>query len=763
MSAPIERQFRDVLAGHGLTPGEIIADGSLHRFQSAGDGKNEHAGWYVLHANGLAAGPFGDWRTGLNEVWYAKPEREQTEAERQECRLRIEQAKAASAKAKGIAQEEARAQCATIWTKAEPVRCDHPYVIKKGIQASDARQLHDKLVVPLCDVNGVLRSLQFISPDGDKRFKSAGRIKGCFCLLGGPPKPGAILLLCEGWATGCSLHEATGYPVACAMNAGNLLAVAKALHQKYPEIEIVIAADDDVHIHGNPGLTKARAAADAVCGKVAVPDFGAPRPDGVSDFNDLHTAAGVAAVRACIAAARAVGVDVDDADGHTGAGDGDPDDEDQTAGETDGQTIARLARLSGLNYDRVRRAEARRLGVQVSTLDRLVRETRAQDAAYSDAPFPDVEPWPDPVDGADLLDELVQAVRRYIICEPDVAVAVALWCACTWLVDVVQTCPILLISAPERECGKTQLLSLVSRLVPRPAATTSISPSVLFRMIEQYQPTLLIDEIETVLTKEAEELRGLMNAGHSRDSAYVWRSVAVGDDFQPRRFCTFGYKAVAGINADKLADTITSRSILAGLRKKLPHELAERLRHADPGLFEGLQTRLARWADDHADAMRHARPALPDALSDRDQDNWEPLLAVADLAGGKWPNDARRTALRLCGREPLLSAGTELLTGIRAVFTRLGMSRIAMADLLAALCEDDEAPWKTWNRGKEMTARQLGRKLAEYGIHSKVVRIGLAAPKGFDVTQFTDAFSRYLSPRFRRSLGHNLIVVRPPA
>ncbi|MDF6609500.1 DUF3631 domain-containing protein, partial [Escherichia coli] len=148
-------------------------------------------------------------------------------------------------------------------------------------------------------------------------------------------------------------------------------------------------------------------------------------------------------------------------------------------------------------------------------------------------------------------------------------------------------------------------------------------------------------------TREAEDLRGLMNAGHTRESAFVWRAnTAPGADFAPQRFTVFGFKALAGINADKLAETITSRAVVAQMRRKMPHETAERLRYAEPDLFDTLRAKLARWADDSAPTIHAARPSLPDVLGDRDQDNWEPLLAVADLAGGTWPAYARSTAIK---------------------------------------------------------------------------------------------------------------------
>ncbi|QOK90893.1 DUF3631 domain-containing protein [Ralstonia pseudosolanacearum] len=740
MNAPIHyiEQFAAAMAEHGLEPGEVVDDGKLYRFDGPDEKRGKRSAWYVLHADGLPAGSFGDWRTGLSETWCAKSDRAMTEAERQAHRQRIEQAKAEAAAERAKVVEEAAVKCAELWNIAANVDGGHAYIERKGIKPAGAKQLRDALLIPLRDTDGVLHSLQFIQPDGSKRFKTGGAVAGCYCAIGGKPGPDTPLLICEGWATACSLHEATGYPVAAAMNAGNLLAVAQALRAKLPDVRMILCADDDIETAGNPGRTRAREAAQVVGARLAVPDFGPERPDGATDFNDLAVACGHGAVLDCIEAAKT---------GDLPASEAGPTSGDAARAETDDETVQRLSKLKPMEYDRVAKEEAKRLGIKAATLDRLVRAARGEAEAEEAAPFEDVEPWPDPVDGAALLGEIARTIRRFIICDPETVAATALWCMASWLVEHVNVCPILLINAPEKACGKTQLLTVAGKLVPRPAQAAGISPSVLFRMIEKYQPTLLVDEIETVLTKEAEDLRGLMNAGHTRDSAFVWRSVAVGDDFEPKRFNVFGFKALAGINADKLAETITSRSVVAQMRRKMPHESAERLRHAEPDLFDSLCSKLARWAADNATAMRMARPALPEALGDRDQDNWEPLLAVADLAGGTWPNYARNAALKLCNRggEAAQSAGAELLADIQTVFERRAVQRISMADLLAALCEDDEAPWKTWNRGKEMTTRQLGKKLGEYGIKSKVVRIGYDSPKGFDVDQFSDAFARYLS------------------
>lgn len=409
--------------------------------------------------------------------------------------------------------------------------------------------------------------------------------------------------------------------------------------------------------------------------------------------------------------------------------------------ESDEQAIERLSALKPMQYDRVRKDEAKRIGVQVSTLDKMVAAARSEEGD-ADGPFADVEPWHEPVDGVALLDELVRVVHRFIVCDAATAHGSALWITMTWLMDSVDVAPIAAITAPEKRCGKSQLLFLMGRLSSRPLAASNITPAALFRAIEAWRPTLLIDEADAFM-RENEELRGLLNCGHTRDSAYVVRTV--GDDHMPKQFFVWGAKAIAGIG--HLADTLMDRSITLELRRKLPHEQVDKLRHAEAGMFDRLRAKLARWADDNEQGVRVARPALPDALHDRAADNWEPLLQIAEIAGGAWPETARRAALKLSGSaEQSQGIGAELLADIKAAFDARKAQRISMADLLADLLADDEAPWATWRGGRQpMTMRNLGKMLGEYGIKSKAVRIGYESPKGFDVEQFKDAFARYLS------------------
>jgi len=419
-----------------------------------------------------------------------------------------------------------------------------------------------------------------------------------------------------------------------------------------------------------------------------------------------------------------------------------PDPQPEPAPMDEQAELARLAALSPLDYDRQRGDAARALGIRPATLDKAVKGLQAEqaDAARAGGFFEPVEPWPDPVDGAALLAELVAVVHRHIACKDNTAQAAALWIVFTWCIDAAQVAPIACITAPEKRCGKTQLLTLIGDLCRDPMPASNITAAALFRSIELWKPTLLIDEADT-FTKDNEELRGVINAGHTRKGAYVIRTV--GDDHTPARFNVWGAKAISGIG--HLPDTIRDRSILLELRRKEPHEKRQRLRHADKDQWQRIKQQLYRWSTDHMGTLAQARPELPEALNDREQDNWEPLLAIADCAGGDWPQLARRAALSISGAEQHSpSINEELLADIRGIFERTRQARISSAQLVDYLTEDEEGPWATWNRGKPITARQLATRLGDFGIVSNTVRMGSTTAKGYRVEQFNDAFRRYL-------------------
>ncbi len=298
MSDPTEL-FRLAIAAAQLTPPDTInADGKIHRFSSNGK-RGDDSGFYSLHLDGIPAGVFGCWREGFTQTWCAKSDDTMTQAERDTHRQRIKAMQVQREADTAQRQQQASESAAALWDKSDPAT-DHPYLSAKGIKPHGVRVFGDKLLIPMRDTASKLHSVQTIGADGGKLFHTGGRVKGCYHSIG---KPNGAVIVGEGYATCASIYEATGHAVAVAFNAGNLEAVAAALRAKYPALKIIIAADDDHLTTGNPGMTKATAAAQAVGGYLAVPVFPADRGDKHTDFNDLHQIVGADAVKACVDAA----------------------------------------------------------------------------------------------------------------------------------------------------------------------------------------------------------------------------------------------------------------------------------------------------------------------------------------------------------------------------------------------------------------------------------------------------------------------------
>jgi uncharacterized protein (DUF927 family)/phage/plasmid primase-like uncharacterized protein len=301
MLEPLD-QFRAALARRGIAPkgGEVVADGRIHRCDADGRGGKGDAA-YLLHLDGIPAGGFENWRDGFGwENWRADIDRTLSPAEDAAHRAKLENSRRERELEETKRKSTARKRALSVFEDA--ALCDsHPYTVRKGIQTHGARLQGDRLVLPLRDADGTVHSLQFIAADGEKRYLTGGRKAGCYFDIG---QPDGVLCVAEGFATGASIHEATGYAVAVACDAANLAAVTKALYKKHPGLQVIVCADDDYLTVGNPGISKATEAALSTGALLAVPDFGADRPDKATDFNDLHQCAGLDAVRRCIEAAR---------------------------------------------------------------------------------------------------------------------------------------------------------------------------------------------------------------------------------------------------------------------------------------------------------------------------------------------------------------------------------------------------------------------------------------------------------------------------
>lgn len=411
--------------------------------------------------------------------------------------------------------------------------------------------------------------------------------------------------------------------------------------------------------------------------------------------------------------------------------------------------VIKLAAMPALEYDRLRKSEAERLGVRVATLDDAVNAARpAPDHASPAAgggrvlSLPDTEPWSEPVDGAAVLAEASELFTRYIALPAGAADALALWCAYTHAFDAFFISPRLAIISPEKRCGKTTVLRALALLCNRALPAANITAPALFRTIELARPTLLVDEADTFL-KGSEELRGVLNSGHARDGCVIR---TVGDDHEPRQFSTWAPCAIAMIG--RLPDTLADRSIAVPMRRRTASEQTERLRSDRTEQAAGLRSRLARFAVDARGAWGRADPAMPAGLHDRAADNWRPLFAIADAAGGGWRDRAAAACLALsAGAEPDAdSTGVALLRDIRTAFAAKGdPDRLASADLCHMLADNEASLWAAYGRSeKPLAPVALARLLKRFKIAPKFMRDGADTWRGYERDAFADAWARYL-------------------
>jgi len=354
-------------------------------------------------------------------------------------------------------------------------------------------------------------------------------------------------------------------------------------------------------------------------------------------------------------------------------------------------------------------------------------------------------------DGEGVLNDVEHYLARFVSF-PSVhaLIAYVLWIAHTWLMDAWESTPRIAFLSPEPGSGKTRALEVAEPLVPRPVHAVNCTPAYLFRKVGDPDgpPTILYDEIDTVFgpkAKDNEDIRGLLNAGH-RKGAVAGRCVVRGKTIETEEIPAYCAVALAGLH--DLPDTIMTRSIPVRMRRRKPDERVEPWRGRINGpQGEALGERLQRWAHGVRRQAGERWPEMPDGIEDRDADVWEPLLAVADLAGGRWPAVARRAAVAIVkaskGRTP--SLGIQLLRDVRRVFEKCDRDMLPTIQLLAELVRLDESPWAVIRKGEPLDARGLASRLKDYGIESKNQRDEYGAQfKGYAVGQFADAWARYV-------------------
>ena len=397
--------------------------------------------------------------------------------------------------------------------------------------------------------------------------------------------------------------------------------------------------------------------------------------------------------------------------------------------------VLRLAKLSVVQYDAERKTSANQLGIRVSTLDDIVDQLRTPMTHDADdnrqgtrKEFAAFEPWPDAVDGEVLIADMVRAIRSHVILSKHQALAVAIWIIHTHAIEVADHTARLQIKSPVWQCGKTTLLATVAAMVPKALETENISTAALFRIIEMRQPTLVIDEADNFLKtpdgRDNQETVGILNSGHKRGGSFIR---TVGEDFEPRTFQTFAPVAFAWLvkRGVHVSPTLEDRSITIELRRRLPDEEITRLRSTRTGHLHQLGRRVARWVTDHQSSLVDADPAMPEQLSDRAQDNWRPLVAIADAISTDLGQVARAAAIKIVeeniGGED--DAGTLALADVAAIIkTKLvgqppkSLKGISSSDLVRALVLLDERPWKEWRRGSALNEHSLARLLKPFSL-----------------------------------------------
>jgi putative DNA primase/helicase len=420
-------------------------------------------------------------------------------------------------------------------------------------------------------------------------------------------------------------------------------------------------------------------------------------------------------------------------------------------------TITRLADLPLLEYERVRKDEAKKLGVRASLLDKLVSAERPREThglQGGAVKLPDIEPWPETVNGAGVLDHVAEAFSHYVTLPDGAADALALWSAHTHSFRAFQCSPRLNISSPEKSCGKTTCRDVVALFVPRPLLTENMTTAVLFPLADSQSPTILADEYDAWL-RENEELRGLFNSGH-RQGTMVFR--CEGDNNEVRGFAAYAPAVLCGIGA--LPATLHDRSIVIRLERAKRGELQARFDSRHTEAEQEHCRKLVRWCADNRAQLEECDPPLPDGAFNRVADNWRPLFAIAEVAGGDWPQRCAHAFAKLTSNDADAdSLRMMLLADIRQVFAS---ERMFSKDLIDALAEMKERPWCEVNHGKPITPRWLARNLADFGIRSANISIDEKQAKGYERAQFDEAFSRYLPETGNLSVPPSTTEVKRP-
>jgi Protein of unknown function (DUF3631) len=460
-------------------------------------------------------------------------------------------------------------------------------------------------------------------------------------------------------------------------------------------------------------------------------------------------------------------------------------------GETADDAILDLAsKLDAVALGRARKGVAQLIGISLGALDdELERRVRARLGAHEGSEgmsddgrpgkplvFAVIEPWPDPVDGETLLTDLSNAIGDYVVMESHQRDACALWFVFAHAHDFRDYAPLLIIKSAIKRSGKSRLAEIAPHLTPRPLALAGTTAAFIERAIEGHRPTLIIDEADRLRKGNpalAEQIDAQLNRSFMRSGAHVGKNVPLpGGGYEPRLFSTWAPTIIAGIGAQ--ADTAEDRAVIIVLKRKLSSEKVKQLRARDGKDLVALARKIARFVADNEEHLRTHIPAALEVNNDRAKDVWEPLLAIAEAAGGSWPARARKAGLTLAGEtvEEEDEFGVQLLGDIRTLFSEAFPAghrahkeepandeqkqnghygpRLASVEIVNKLIQIGDRPYGTLGpMQKPLTQHGLARALKEFKVRPGTVRLaGGATPKGYYLHVLEDAFTRYVGARY---------------
>lgn len=413
--------------------------------------------------------------------------------------------------------------------------------------------------------------------------------------------------------------------------------------------------------------------------------------------------------------------------------------------------VKRLAGLGTADYESARKDAAARLGWRASVLDAEVNKHRPRGAdAGDDAPLEtveEIEPWADPVDGASLAEEIRERLRAHVVfgASGD-ADAATLWIFGTFTMDAWRLWPRLLITSPTKQCGKSTLLEVLDAMAHRGLILSNASPAAVFRAIEAWRPTLLMDEADTWM-KQNEELAGILNSGHTRRTARVIRVQEIQGEHLPVAFSTWCPMVIAGIGSQR--DTLMSRSIVISLRRKLAEEAVERLPFDLHERMLRVRRQLARWAVDNALTLAAMDLEPPACGNDRMQDNFTPLWRIADVLGAPWTDRiaAAYAAQAQAEDDDSEPAGIMMLRDMAELFASRGADRIATVEIVSDLMLLEDRPWMEWRHGRPISAQSVARLMKPFGIKATVKKLGGTATRVYLRNDIEGAAARYVAKK----------------